>query len=120
MARGERILEAYKAALAKRESFRRYLSRSLSSRDESALKGFLAAARNYLSGGASCMDEVPVSDMEMHGSSQYLKKLYLLSLQLQQKKWDTACDTLEFLIYCCRIEEYPVLYTIIHLLEEIP
>lgn len=28
MARGERILEAYKAALAKRESFRRYLSRS--------------------------------------------------------------------------------------------
>ena len=120
MTRDKRILETCNATLAKRESFRRYLSQSLTGRDESALKEFLAAARNLLSGGASCMDEVPVSDMEMHGSSQYLKKLYLLSLQLQQKKWDAAFDTLEFLIYCCRIEEYPVLYTIIHLLEEIP
>ena len=56
MARGERILEAYKAALAKRESFRRYLSRSLSSRDESALKGFLAAAR-----------KLPVRRSELYG-----------------------------------------------------
>lgn len=120
MARDKQILKACNATLAKRESLRRDLSRSLTGRDESALKGFLATARNLLSGGASCMDEVPVSDMEMHGSSQYLRKLHLLSLQLQQKKWDAACDTLEFLIYCCWIEEYPVLYTIIHLLEEVP
>lgn len=119
VARGELILEAYRATLKKRESFQEYLHRSLSGRGKSALKEFLTSARNLLPETTDCMDEVLTSITGMHGSSQYLKKLYLLSLQIQKQKWDAACETLEFLIYCCRIEEYPVLYTIIHLLEEV-